>query len=704
MKVIFSNFDTTYISKMPPTRQLTAIMFTDIQGYTAIMQRDEDIAIKIRARHRKIFNDTTNKFNGKILQYFGDGTLSTFISAIDAVKCAMEMQLAFQEDPMIPVRIGIHLGDIVITDEEIIGNGVNVASRIESLAVAGSVFVSDKVYDEIKNHSFIETQSLKTFELKNVDKPIEVYAISNKGLIIPNVKEITGKTKDTNPVSLKTVEGKQLKEGKKKYSWLLYTIIGLLVLIGGYLIYHNIFLTNNKIDNLDKSIAVLAFENMSDDPNQEYFSDGISEEILNSLVKVDGLKVAGRTSSFSFKGKDADIQTIGNKLGVSLVLEGSVRQSRNKVRITAQLIKTSDGYHVWSEQYDRELKDIFVIQEEIAAKIVSMLKLIVLKVDETDQPTDNMQAYDYFLKGKYAASLDVEGAEDALEYYHKAIELDPEFALAYAGLGGAYINYSAFGLMPMDKALLEARKAAKKSISLDSRQAAGHEVLAYINLFYDWDWDAAKSEYERALELGFNDPEFFITWYEALLFANFDQAIHDCKLIIDRDALWVEAHWQLGLIYYLNRRYNEAIESFQTALALNPDYSEAHRGIGASYRELGIYDSSLVALEKAIQLSQGQGPAVMDILALLGASGQYEQLREQLNNYLNMSKHSLVPPIIFALGHAYLGEMDEAFIWLEKTYKERFFWFLTIKVAPDWDVFREDPRFEEFLKRMNFPE
>ncbi len=180
---------------MPHTRQLVAIMFTDIQGYTAIMQHDEGLAIKIRERHRKIFNSTTEKFNGKILQYFGDGTLSTFQSAIDAVKCAMEMQLAFQKEPVIPVRIGIHLGDIVITDEEIIGDGVNVAARIESLAVAGSVFISDKVYDEIKNHSSIEAQSLKTFEFKNVDKPIEVFAVSNRGLVVPKLEEISGKTK-----------------------------------------------------------------------------------------------------------------------------------------------------------------------------------------------------------------------------------------------------------------------------------------------------------------------------------------------------------------------------------------------------------------------------------------------------------------------------------------------------------------------------
>ena len=200
---------------MSETRQLAAIMFTDIQGYTAMMQHDEELAIKIRDRHRQVFNKTTETYNGTILQYFGDGTLSTFKSAIDAVKCAMEMQKKFQKDPIVPVRIGIHLGDVLVRENEIIGDGVNVASRIESLAVPGSVFISDKVYDEIKNQTSIETQSLKTFELKNVDKPIEVFAISNKGLIIPNASEITGKLKDTKPDPNKTLEKKTSKTAEE---------------------------------------------------------------------------------------------------------------------------------------------------------------------------------------------------------------------------------------------------------------------------------------------------------------------------------------------------------------------------------------------------------------------------------------------------------------------------------------------------------
>ncbi len=368
------------------TRLLAAIMFTDMVGYTALMQEDEHKAKSNRDRHRKTLQESISMHQGKILQYFGDGTLSTFTSAIDAVKCAMEMQIAFQKEPVIPVRIGIHLGDIVITDDEIIGDGVNVASRIESLAVAGSVFISDKVYDEIKNHSSIETQSLKTFEFKNVDKPIEVFAVSNRGLVVPKLEEISGKT----------------KVQRNKPSWILYSVIGLLAIIAGYYIFNHISKTGTEKGNLEKSIAVLPFVNMTNDPEQEYFSDGITEDILTLLSKVADLRVVSRTSTLQYKNTTKTIPQIGKELGVSTVLEGSVRKSANQVRITAQLIDAKTDEHIWAETYDREISKIFDIQTEVARKILLVLKAKLTSREEKrlDKPiTSEITAYDYYLRG-----------------------------------------------------------------------------------------------------------------------------------------------------------------------------------------------------------------------------------------------------------------------------------------------------------------
>ncbi|HLG39861.1 MAG TPA: adenylate/guanylate cyclase domain-containing protein, partial [Chitinophagaceae bacterium] len=301
-------------------RQLAAIMFADMTGYTAMMQDDEKKAKTLRDRQRHVLETLIPAHNGKIIQYFGDGTLSVFSSATDAVKCAIKIQDELQKEPKVLLRIGLHSGDISYDKEGVYGDSVNLASRIEALSVPGAVLISDKVFDEVKNQSDIKTTALGKFNLKNVKRQVEVYAVANEGLIIPTPAQ-TG-----------------VKAGA------------------------------------EKSIAVLPFVNMSTDPENEYFSDGISEEILNALTKVEGLQVTARTSSFSFKGKNEDVRQIGNKLGVATVLEGSVRKAGKKIRITAQLINTTDGYHIWSENYDSDLEDIFEVQDEISLKIVNRLK------------------------------------------------------------------------------------------------------------------------------------------------------------------------------------------------------------------------------------------------------------------------------------------------------------------------------------------
>ena len=289
-------------------RQLAAIMFSDMTGYTALMQKNEQLARVKRQRLKEVLEAAVSVYNGKILQYYGDGALSIFNSAIDGVNCAVEIQQTLQLEPKVELRIGIHTGDISIEDESIFGDGVNLASRIESLAVPGSVFISEKVFDEIKNQENITAREMGYFELKNVIKPVRIFAIDNKGLVVPARDELKGKTKQP---------------------------------------------TNR--------LAVLPFVNMSADPENEYFSDGITEELLNAFTKVNGLQITSRTSAFAFKGKNTDIREIGIQLNVDRILEGSVRKSGNRVRITAQLINTADGYHIWSENFDRNLTDIFEV-------------------------------------------------------------------------------------------------------------------------------------------------------------------------------------------------------------------------------------------------------------------------------------------------------------------------------------------------------
>ena len=333
-------------------RQLSAIMFTDMVGFTALMQDDEHRAKSIRDRHRDTLRQSIEKHRGEIIQFYGDGTLSVFGSAVDAVSSAVAAQQALQQDPSIPVRIGLHIGDIDRDEDGVYGDGVNVAARIEGLSAPGAVMISGKVFDEIKNHPELPATPLGEFDLKNVRRPVRVFAITAPGLVVPDVESMAARTGPP-----------------------------------------------------EKTIAVLPFVNMSADPENEFFSDGISEELINSLTRVEGLQVTARTSSFAFRDKNKDVREIGRRLGVSAVLEGSVRKAGNRVRITAQLIDTRDGYHIFSRVYDRVLEDIFETQDEITLQIVNELRATLPENGEKPslvQPvTEHSEAYDAYLKGMY---------------------------------------------------------------------------------------------------------------------------------------------------------------------------------------------------------------------------------------------------------------------------------------------------------------
>lgn len=640
---------------MTRSRQLAAIMFTDIQGYTALMQVDEEQGLKTREKHRRIFNSVTKKYKGKILQYYGDGTLSIFNSAIDAAKCAIKLQQDLQKDPAIPVRIGIHSGDIIFSDEEIIGDGVNVASRIESLAVAGSVFISGKIYDEIKNQISIQTSFMKFFKLKNVESLVGVYAISNEGLVVPKPENLKS---GVNPASNR----------------------------------------NKPI----RSIAVLAFENMSGDPEQEYFSDGISEEILNSLVNVDGLKVAGRTSAFSFKRQNVDIRSIGEKLNVKMVLEGSVRKAGNQVRVAAQLINVEDGYHIWSETYNREMENIFTVQEDIAKHIVQKLKLQVQKSTNGDDRTSNLEAYDLFLKGIYFRSKDFLSAKKAMECFQMAVKLDPDYSEAYALIAETYIVYAGYGLMPMAEAHSNARTAAQKAISLNEQEPRAHKALAYVYFTYDWNWEKALSEYNKAVHFGLRVPDQFITYYDIFVNKDFDHAVTISEQMVDADPLNIESHWHLGLINYFSGRFSEALVSFNNVLELDPDYSEGHHWKGTVLGYLGKYEEAIYSLKKALEITNGEGPANLDLQIVKIQMGDKKEVLQILNDWEESGQP--INPMDPAMLYALLDLPDKAIYWLGESHRERSIMMASLKSSWIWDSIRNDPRFIRIYDSMNFPE
>src|SRR5687768_16545757 len=411
-------------------RQLAAILFADMTGYTALMQENEHLARSKRRRLKEVLESTIGRYHGKILQYYGDGSLSIFNSAIDSVGCAIDIQQQLQQEPKVALRMGIHTGDIIIEEDAIYGDGVNLASRIESLAVPGGIFISEKVHDEIKNQSAFSSREMGYFELKNVKLPVRVFAITNNGIAVPGRDELRGKTKQTN-----------------------------------------------------NRLAVLPFVNMSADQENEYFSDGITEELLNALTRVDGLQITSRTSVFAFKGKHADVRDIGIQLNVDKILEGSVRKSGNRVRITAQLINAADGYHIWSETYDRNLTDIFEVQDEISGIIANKLRENLLPAQQEEKlvktQVKNIDAYTSYLKGLHHWNkMTPADCRKAIDCYEKCITIEPGYAQAYAMCAAAYSYLGAKGQMQGSKAFEIVERYAEKALELDDTIAESHIAKA----------------------------------------------------------------------------------------------------------------------------------------------------------------------------------------------------------------------------------
>ncbi|MBU2494493.1 MAG: guanylate cyclase [Bacteroidetes bacterium] len=638
-------------------RFLAAIMFTDIVGYTALMQHDETLAKDIRDKHRKVLEETILKYKGNIIQYYGDGTLSMFGSAVEAVNCAVEIQKEFQLKPVIPLRIGIHVGDIVYEDDGAYGDGVNVASRIQSMAVAGSILVSDKVNDELVNHPEIKTLSFGRFELKNVKRPVEIIAISNTGLKIPSSEELSVKA------------GRVLK-----------------------------------------SIAVLPFVNMSNDPENEYFSDGITEEILNALTKVEGLQVTSRTSSFAFKGKNEDIRSIGKQLNVTTVLEGSVRKAGSKVRITSQLINTMDGFHIWSETYDRNLEDIFQVQDEISNKIASTLKQKLTGKNSNEplvkSPTSNIEAYNLFLKGLFhwykwtPASI-----KKAMDYYKKAIQLEPEFAMAYSRLCGCYIFLGATGYMNTEIAYPVAKEYAEKALAIDDNIPETYSALGFVKLFFDWNFPEAEKLFIKSINLNSGQAELYNNYALFLrIQGRMYESLEQIEIAHNLDPLSINILSSLGEVLLNVKEFQKSLEIFERVLEMNPDYRPAIYGLGWANWHLGNKEKAVEIFEKIPVLIGDNTKGITPLGYIYGRMGRIKDAEECISllekREKNDSEVSL--EIDFAVIYAGLGKMEKVFEYLNKAYNKKFGSLLFIK-SFQWNYIQEDPRYKELLGKIGLP-
>ncbi len=548
-------------------RRLAGILVADVVGYSRLMELDEVGTLDALKAHREaLFDPAIAEHRGRIVKLMGDGALVEFASVVDAVTCAVAIQTGMAGGKGLELRIGVHLGDVIVEGEDIYGAGVNVAARLEGLAEPGGICLSADAYRQVRGKVAVEFEDLGERELKNLAEPLRVYPIAIEPPV-PAAAPGTAAPGTAEPLALP-----------------------------------------------DKpSIAVLPFDNMSGDPEQEYFSDGITEDIITELSRFPELFVIARNSSFAVKSKAVDIKDVAKKLGVRYVVEGSVRKAGNRVRITAQLIDATAGGHIWADRYDRELEDIFEVQDDVVRAIVTVLpgRIADSKLEQARRkPTENLSALDYLLRGNYLAPRHAGKNDDAVAAYKKAIELDPGCAAAYAGIAFTEIKKIWYLSTSGDDPIGRAYDYARKALAIDDNDYRSHGVMGMIYQERG-EYEPARRHLERALTLNPNSTQIMGFWSFFLAYSgDSDGAIEIYHRSARLDPYNIEM-LELEVLaeaYFMTEQYNKSIAVLETML--NRPY--AHQQIAMCYAQLDEMEASA----RHMKLYREQMPEAYDELKL----------------------------------------------------------------------------------------
>jgi len=680
-------------------RRLAAIMFTDMVGYSALAQHNEALALVLVGEQQRLLRPIIAQHGGREVKGTGDGFLVEFASALQAMSCAVDMQNALVEynasgptERNIHIRIGLHLGDVVVRDGDVFGDGVNIAARIEPLAEPGGVCISGAVYEQVHNKIDLPLVRLPKPALKNIHEPIDVYR-----LVMPWEPQVA----PARPPRRMRVQARARAAA---------AALLLAAVLAGTVWWLSTRPPTARppqpeagLPPTKKSVAVLPFVNMSSDKENEYFSDGITEDLITALSKVSGLHVAARTSSFAFKGKNEDVRTIGAQLNVGAVLEGSVSKAGNRVRITAQLTNTADGYHMWSDSYDRELQDIFAIRSQVAQTVAQALQ-VALVADERQRlehkPTEDVEAYQLYLKGRQAAASYADYVT-ARRYLQQAIARDPNYALAYVGLAYCYM-VSLDWPKPAYELLPRIREAADEALRLDPSLAEAHVWLGYVRWMYEYDLAAARHELQTAVTM---QPDLVYAragngWYLVAV-GEPEAGLIEARRAVELDPLSHEATTILGFNLYFARRYDAAIQELRNAVAVNPDFYWAHLWLGRALARTGKASEALAELRTAQQLDGTDSPEVESAVGRVYAdAGDETEARKVLTHLRERAREEYIAGYFMATLHVGLGEVDEAFAALTRAVEQRAFYLGWLKVDPDLDPLRSDRRFAELLKKV----
>jgi adenylate cyclase len=589
-------------------RKLAAILSADVEGYSRLMGQDEVATVRTITAYRDAIGSAVARHAGRVVDAPGDNVLAEFASVVDAVQCAAEIQRELQSrNATLPAarqmrfRIGINLGDVIVEGERLYGDGVNIAARMEGLAEGGGICLSGTAYDQVEGKLAFGYDFLGEHAVKNIARPVRVYRLR----LEPGASSPAGR-------------GRRGGSPRRMYAVAATVAAVLVVLGGGWAGWRWLgSAASPRLALPDRpSVAVLPFANLSQDPSQEYFSDGVTEDLITGLSKVSGLFVIARNSVFTYKGKAVKVGEVGRDLGVRYVLEGSVQRAGDRVRINTQLVDATTGYHVWADRYDREVRDIFAVQDDVTRHIVGAL---AVKLTEGERgrlgrvPTENPEAYDISLQGRELVRRTTrESNAEARRLFVKALDLDPEYARALVGLGWAHLQTWQF-MWSMDPEGLErARELAQRGVGLDDTLTDGHRLLAQVDLWKK-DHDAAIAHAKRSLAIAPNDADGYETLSEVLGWAG--QAEESLRAI--RQAMRLNPRypffylWSLGHAQFVAGRRQEALDTLRKLVEVNPNFMPGHAYLAVLLGELGRLDEARAAWDRASHLSPG---ASLDVL------------------------------------------------------------------------------------------
>jgi TolB-like protein/class 3 adenylate cyclase len=654
-------------SNPPPPSGTVTFLFTDIEGSTRLWEAQREAMTEALPRHDALLRQCIESRGGHIFKTAGDAFCAAFATAASAVEAALAAQRSLRaerwpEDAAIRARMALHTGAAEIRDGDYFGPPLNQVARLLAVGHGGQTLVSEITHDLCRDRLPAETtlKSLGEHNLKNLARRETVFQLCHPDLpqAFPPLRTLLA-----------------------------------------------------PIDENMPSIAVLPFVNMSRDEENEYFADGLAEELLNVLSKIRGLRVASRTSAFSFKGSKVDIPTVAQKLNVASVLEGSVRKAGKRVRITAQLIQVATDSHLWSDTYDRELEDIFAVQDDIAQSVVKELRVALLgeKSDASDSATvkaevqaatkgrgENVEAYRLYLQGRFFEDRSTrDGVAKGIEYYRQALELDPEYALAWAGLSRSYASQAGSSWLPITEGFAKAREAAESALQFGPDRAEPQLAMGWIRMYHDFDWNAADSLLRRAVELAPGDAQALRdTAILAGCLGRLDEAVALLRRAAELDPLSAQVHRSLGRWCYSAGHLEEAEAALRKTLELNPLGSRTHHYLGAVRLAQGRLDDALDEFQREIH----------DTFRLLGlavvqhARGEPGQSAAALRELSEKDPEGSAYQI--ALGHAYCGATDPAFDWLERAYVQRDPGLSVMKCDPMLRSLNGDPRWQPFLEKM----